>query len=87
MLPLLILYGALALTREMCTVKYYGAVCEGSALLASSLGLVIELLDSTALLVVFMKIVDGWRVQAFIPIIVYGLSGAVGTYLGVRRKN
>ena len=86
LLILVILYGVLALVRELCVVKYYGSVVGGRALSASALNLVIGLLDSVALVVVFERIVSGWGLKAILPLVVYEISGSVGTYLGVNRK-
>lgn len=85
MLILVILYGVLALLREVCAVRYYRAVLEVSAISASGHGLVIELLDSVAIVVVFERIIAGWGVKAIVPLIVYAICGAVGTYLSVKR--
>ena len=87
MVLLIVLYGALALTRELCAVKYYGSVYAGRALSASALGLSIGLLDSLALVVVFEKIVSGWGMRAIIPLAVYEVCGAAGTYIGVAKRN
>lgn len=86
MLILVILYGVLALVRELCVVKYYGSIVGGLALSASGLNLVIGSLDSVALVVVFERIVSGWGIKAIIPLIVYEICGSIGTYVGVKRK-
>lgn len=88
MLLLIALYGLLALLREFCAVKYYGCVFNGWAFWASALSFTIEVLDCTALVMVFDRIHSGWGpVRAMIPLLVYGLFGGVGTYVGVKHNH
>ena len=86
MIWLVVLYGILALTREMFVVKYFGAVYSGSAWSASGLGSAIEAIDFLAIFIVFEKIISGWRGKVFIPWGVYVVGGAIGTYIGVKRR-
>jgi hypothetical protein len=83
---LVMLYGVLALIRELCAVKYYGSVFNGRALSASALGLVIGLLDSFVFIVVLGKIAMGGGWIEALPLGVYELGAAAGTYLGVKQR-
>lgn len=84
---LVLIYGLLALVRERLAICYYGAVYTGSARWASLAGFLIGILDCTVLVVVFGKIVDGWGTsRALIPLLVYEVCGAIGTYIGVKRS-
>ena len=86
MILLVALYGTLALIRELCVVRYFGSIATGLAWSASGLGSAIEAIDFLAIFIVFEKIISGWRSKVFIPWGVYVIGGAIGTYIGVKRR-
>lgn len=86
LLPILGIYGVLALSREYLVVTYYQAISRQSAGLASALNLGIEFMD---LFVSSMIVISILKNQDFIPAIVYASCSSIGTYMAVklRKKN
>ena len=86
MIWLVVLYGVLALIREWCVVGYHVSVYTGKALSASAHGAVTDCMDSFVFVVVMVRIATGKGIlSSAIPLAVYILGGAIGTFIGVKK--
>jgi len=81
------LYVALAFCRERAAVAYYRCITHHLATWAAVLNFTIGMLDGTALVFVFAKLMQGWGPgRALALLMIYEVGGSLGTFFGVRRN-